>query len=297
MEGVVNSVAIFGIRSRHDDVTDAAETDRHASTPRQLDRNSRATARSSRTNGAFTLVELLLTISIIALVLALVLVAVGQLQTRARATACLSNQRQIALANQTYAADNDGRFVNPRTDPYPPTGGMRGVSNCWVNTGATNGTTLFAGPGLTERRETVRALEGGAMWRYLGENPAAYQSPMDPTGRLRSYSLSSFVGVGDNTPGRSADDFFTFPDNFSTDAPEGVRDTQFKTVTPSASTCMDSPCRCRRPSVPPASGSTRPLYGTPGASTSRMSTDRSIRRTSSTRNLRTPSQPTQMDTT
>jgi prepilin-type N-terminal cleavage/methylation domain-containing protein len=200
-------------------------------TPRQLDRNSRATVRSCRTNAAFTLVELLLTISIIAIVLALVLVAVGQLQNRARATACLSNQRQIALANQAYATDNDGRFVNPRTDSYQPTSGMRSVSNCWVNTGATNGTTLFAGPGLTERRETVRALEGGAMWRYLGENPAAYQSPMDPTGRLRSYSLSSFVGVGDNTPGRCADDFFTFPDNFSTDAPEGVRDTQFKTVT------------------------------------------------------------------
>ncbi|MFM7260463.1 MAG: prepilin-type N-terminal cleavage/methylation domain-containing protein, partial [bacterium] len=68
---------------------------------------------------AFTLVELLLTISIIVIVVSLVLVGLSQLQTRSRALNCLSNQRQLALANQTYATDNAGRLVSPRTNAYP----------------------------------------------------------------------------------------------------------------------------------------------------------------------------------
>jgi prepilin-type N-terminal cleavage/methylation domain-containing protein len=200
-------------------------------TPRQLDSQSRTPAIPQRGARAFTLVELLLTISIIAIVLALIFVAIGRLQNQARATACLSNQRQIALANQTYAADNAGRFVSPRTDALPPTGGMTGTSNCWVNTGVSGALTLFASAPRNERRETSRALEAGALWSYLGENVVGYSSPMDPTGRLRSYSLSGFVGVGGNTVGRSADDFFEFPDNFDPLTPEGVRDTQFKTTT------------------------------------------------------------------
>ena len=65
-------------------------------TPRQLDSQSRTPAIHQRGARAFTLVELLLTISIIAIVLALIFVAIGRLQNQARATACLSNQRQIA---------------------------------------------------------------------------------------------------------------------------------------------------------------------------------------------------------
>lgn len=169
----------------------------------------------------FTLVELLLVITIIAIVLALILVGLNQLQNRSRAVACLSNQRQIALANQTYAADNNGRLVSPRTDSYPPDAGMRGVSNSWVNTAGA----------LTANVEQQKSLEQGALWSYLGANPKAYVSPQDPTGRVRSYSLSGFVGVGDLDYGHRADEWFDFPDPESPDSPEGFRNTQFRTVT------------------------------------------------------------------
>jgi prepilin-type N-terminal cleavage/methylation domain-containing protein/prepilin-type processing-associated H-X9-DG protein len=169
---------------------------------------------------AFTLVELLLVISIIAIVLALVLVGMNQLQTRSRALACLSNQRQLSLANQTYAIDNNGRLVSPRTDSNPPDGGMRSVTNCWVNTNNAN----------TAGVELEKSLQQGALWSYVGETPKAYVSPMDSSGRVRSYSFSGFVGVGELDYGHRADDWFDFPDPESPDSPEGFRNTQFKTV-------------------------------------------------------------------
>jgi prepilin-type processing-associated H-X9-DG protein len=190
---------------------------------RPLDRNILALASPHRSARAFTLVELLLVITIIVIVVGLILVALSQLQTRARATACLVNQRQIALANMSYANDNAGRFVNPRTDSLPPAGGMRGTGNCWVNTAAAGG---FVGGA-----ETVKSLEGGALWNYLSKNEKAYLSPMDPTGRVRSYSMNGFVGVGDNDYARRADDWYSFPDPESPDMTEIARNTQLRTVT------------------------------------------------------------------
>jgi prepilin-type N-terminal cleavage/methylation domain-containing protein len=177
--------------------------------------------RRSQLPRAFTLVELLLVISIIAIVIALVLVSVSQIQNRSRALTCLSNQRQLALANQSYAADNNGRIVSPRTDSYPPPfSGSRPVGNCWVNTNNA----------LVDFVEQPRSLENGALWNYVDANPRAYVSPMDPTGRVRSYSLSAFIGSGEMSYERRADDWFDFPDPSSPDSPEGFRDGQFKTV-------------------------------------------------------------------
>jgi prepilin-type N-terminal cleavage/methylation domain-containing protein len=175
-----------------------------------------------RRHRGFTLVELLLVVTIIAIVLALVFVAIRQLQNQARATACLSNQRQLALANSTYASDNGGRTISPRTDAYPPVNGMRGTTNCWVNTiGATVGNSV----------EQVKSLEQGALWSYMNEDPKGYQSPMDPTGRVRSYSFSSFIGVGGRDFFRRADDYYNFPDPESPEMPEGSRNVQFRSDT------------------------------------------------------------------
>jgi prepilin-type processing-associated H-X9-DG protein len=180
-------------------------------------------ATERRPLAGFTLVELLLTISINEIVVSLVLVGLSQLQTRTRALNCLSNQRQLALANQTYATDNAGRLVSPRTNSFPPDTGMRGVVNCWVNTAATGA--------LVNGAETEKSLENGALWTYLDQNSQAYVSPMDPTGRVRSYSFSGFVGVGDLDYYHRADEWYDFPDPESPDTPEPYRNTQYKTVT------------------------------------------------------------------
>jgi prepilin-type N-terminal cleavage/methylation domain-containing protein len=58
----------------------------------------------------FTLVELLVVISIIALLLAVLLPSLGKARETARKAVCLSNCKQWAAATATYVADNDGMF-------------------------------------------------------------------------------------------------------------------------------------------------------------------------------------------
>ena len=57
---------------------------------------------------AFTLVELLVVVTVIAMLVALLLVAVNRARETARRTQCLSRQRDLATAMVTYATDNNG---------------------------------------------------------------------------------------------------------------------------------------------------------------------------------------------
>lgn len=59
---------------------------------------------------AFTLVELLVTISIIAILGSILFVAVGKVRESAQESQSLSNLRQIAAAMQMYTSDNDGFY-------------------------------------------------------------------------------------------------------------------------------------------------------------------------------------------
>lgn len=64
-----------------------------------------------RTSAAFTLVELLVALAVIAILVALLLSAVQGARDRGDATQCVSNLRQLALANLSYAGEHDGQYV------------------------------------------------------------------------------------------------------------------------------------------------------------------------------------------
>lgn len=64
-----------------------------------------------RIGRGFTLVELLVVISIIALLIGILLPALSAARQVARASACASNIRQVGLALHTYINDYDGQFM------------------------------------------------------------------------------------------------------------------------------------------------------------------------------------------
>ncbi len=65
---------------------------------------------------AFTLLELLIVVSILATLISILLPSLVQARNEARAAACASNLRQIGLANGYYANDNDQYYCPGAAD-------------------------------------------------------------------------------------------------------------------------------------------------------------------------------------
>src|SRR3954468_10169427 len=77
-----------------------------------MDRTSFRPANRRRRHGlAFTLVELLVVIGIIALLISILLPALNKARESARQVKCLSNIRQLSLAAFTFASENKGWMV------------------------------------------------------------------------------------------------------------------------------------------------------------------------------------------
>jgi prepilin-type N-terminal cleavage/methylation domain-containing protein/prepilin-type processing-associated H-X9-DG protein len=132
---------------------------------------------------AFTLIELLVVIVIIAILASLLLSALGRAKASAQRTQCLSQTKQLALAQQMYAQDNR-EFI-----PWPNWGsGFQG----WLYTPANGGP-----PEPSDPPETVYA--GGTLWSYI-KDVRIYWCPSDRTNTSyfpqRPEKLSSYIMNG-----------------------------------------------------------------------------------------------------
>jgi prepilin-type N-terminal cleavage/methylation domain-containing protein len=147
----------------------------------------------------FTLIELLVVIAIIVLLIGILLPVFARVRANARSATCLINERSIALAVSTYSQSNAGRLPSPRTDAGSasythPVSGIAytagSTGHTWVKTSVSGGLVTVDGV----QQETEKSLQGGVLWTYLDSGAKAYRSPNDPTNRVRSYSMSSYIG-------------------------------------------------------------------------------------------------------
>lgn len=165
--------------------------------------------RQVRVNVGFTLTELVIVTAILVLLMGLIIVAAGKVVFMARTTSCLSNQRQIALAQATYAVDFNGAYASNQTKIWPDMDFDFQISNpcgtyrVLINNGnlaqtSYHGWVASYGPNMQAaadgEREKPAALKNGRLWGYLGDLDV-YRSPLEPkSDRLRSYSLNGLVG-------------------------------------------------------------------------------------------------------
>lgn len=145
----------------------------------------------------FTLVELLVVISIIALLMGILLPALSRAREQGKRAVCLHNLSQLMLAWNMYADDNSEKIVNvnvgyswdndPVGQPYGP---------CWVEethvwphgpiTAATQTAALPYSP--PKKADWEHAISDGLLWKYVKEYKM-YACPVGDKGEMVTYSI------------------------------------------------------------------------------------------------------------
>jgi prepilin-type N-terminal cleavage/methylation domain-containing protein/prepilin-type processing-associated H-X9-DG protein len=150
---------------------------------------------------AFTLIEMLVVVAIVAILAALLLPALHLAKARGQLVGCDNNLRQLALASQLYAADADGLLVFnwPLLVTTPLSG-----SNAWVR-----GNMQWAADSTN-----ATLIRQGQLFPYANQ-VSVYRCPADTSqtsGRrhVRSYSMNGWMGSRYMDTGPGSTPFRTF---------------------------------------------------------------------------------------
>lgn len=113
------------------------------------------TCRIARNPRAFTLIEVLIVVAVLALLVGLMLPALSKSRQSAQITACTVNLRQLITASLMYVGDNRDVFPDPAWDPPMPVG-YRG----WLYVGK-----------IADVIKNGQGSSTGSLWTYLGGEP------------------------------------------------------------------------------------------------------------------------------
>ncbi|MHC4692020.1 MAG: prepilin-type N-terminal cleavage/methylation domain-containing protein [Planctomycetota bacterium] len=139
---------------------------------------------------AFTLVELLVVIAIIALLLALLLPALERAREQGMRAVCLSNLKQLTLAWNMYADENDGKLVRGdiREHDGDHPGEIPWVERDWPQVDLTH-------------QQKIDAIKAGALYHYT-KNPKLYKCPVALYYEIRTYSIVDSMNADDYNGGK-----------------------------------------------------------------------------------------------
>ncbi len=151
--------------------------------------SARAWFHGVQTSG-FTLVEMLVVISIICLMMSITLPSLNSAREQGKRVVCLSNMRGLTQGWMMYALEHDDKLCSADTGwDVPP-------ESHWVADGP-----LIPGNAIGG---TPQAIRNGVLWPYAGEMLDLYKCKSDPAERLRSYAISrsmngrTWTSEGDN---------------------------------------------------------------------------------------------------
>ncbi|NLZ07188.1 MAG: type II secretion system protein [Phycisphaerae bacterium] len=131
------------------------------------------------TRRAFTLIELLVVIAIIAILMAVLMPALHRAREQGRRAACLSNLKQLTLAWNMYADENDDRIVNGAT-------GFSNQNLDWGDHG--NELAWIDGYHPLDLEAAKEDMRRGALWPYI-KNEKIYRCPTGRRGETFTYAI------------------------------------------------------------------------------------------------------------
>jgi prepilin-type N-terminal cleavage/methylation domain-containing protein/prepilin-type processing-associated H-X9-DG protein len=174
-----------------------------AGLPRETFMKSSAARRPCGQNrsAGFTLIELLMVIAIIAILAGMLLPSLSKSKSAAQGIMCVNNGRQLMMAWNAYATENNDKCVNNYGVAQTETEMAGGFRN-WVN----NVMTWGASSAVQDVSNTnILWVQNGILNRYLSGNYAVYKCPSDNyrsqaqiaagfRARLRSISMNAYMG-------------------------------------------------------------------------------------------------------
>ncbi len=139
-------------------------------------------------NPAFSPVELLVVIAVIAILCSLILPGLNSAKNQAKSTVCLTNLRQIQMAGINYTQNNNDALVPNKSRSLDFI--QQSVAPSWVL-------------GNAKHDRSTTNIEAGLLYPEIGD-AAVYHCPSDRSSgppprplRTRSYALSGWVSATD----------------------------------------------------------------------------------------------------
>ena len=164
-----------------------------------VDRNTcLCTGEAGTGRAAFTLLELLVVVAVIAILAALLFPALSKAKGRALGIACLNNTRQLAVGWALYADDHDSRLA------YNLGGtGVRRIASVRTNLNWVNNVLTWSAQDADNTNTAT--LTEASLGSYVSRAPGVYRCPSDHvlseeqraagwSARVRSYSMNAMVG-------------------------------------------------------------------------------------------------------